>query len=1035
MPSVIAAVAIGAIAGGAGLAAFSAGVVAFFGGSAALAGAVIFGGLAAVSHFLTPGAKAIGTTGDVSSTSRASVMRPRWILGRARVGGYLVFYGEREDGRTADMAIVLGAGPMDAVERIWVNGEEITLEFSGNNITSPDYPDGQLEIWMYLAGDGQDGLTLDSAYEEWDKDVHRLTGKAWVHVKMTQPKYGRNFDNRVWNGLPRIEYLVRGLKFTWPDQATAAWTDNAAACRYWFQTQRRGTPAAAIDLASFRAAFWVCDELISTNLGDTLSGYNPTSKRYAIDGVVHADEDSSTIEAEMDFAWQGHVIEVNGILYFRPGQDRPVVGDVDETNIIEALELFPQLSLEERINAATMVIPQSGSHDWLPFEVPEVTDSTAMVKDGEKRSRSLGSRSFLSDPIAALRILNIQLKRARASAGYRFRIMPGPAFEAFRWLPTDRIRLTSEELGLKDKLVEIGAMTIEPDWSIIVLLSDAPDGLYNSELIDPPLLPKKLTVPTRTAPAAAEAVNEFLPQVNGDIGDDATFVGDNIASVECADGFTTVTFVNLVEEPYRLEIELQHPDGEASDYIELTWELIEKDSEGFKIRSYRRYSAGLLSGQGDIYRPTCLPFEVSVFLERGDNIHRIGAEMGIPSDPSGLSFSRDAMGQVTASGAAIIIDGTQYASGFPESRVEYQVSIKSAQRLDDEDGFSVPYADGIASWWRWIRLQPNTAYTMLVRSRHFLRNADGKLGYPRNVRISNIVEMAYTTPSSGGPGTLDYIEFTAPGGGAMVAEFYGSFNYPERSRGYRFVKIEYAVSDTGPWMQSARFLLPSRARNRRIIRAGDSDFVNGTTYYLRARLENPSDNSAWVERTVTTSGSAPMPPAQPVAECAPGDGKITITRPAAVAGVTFEWRYQAKVGGTWSDWTVFAGATVEQTGLTNGTAYTVEVRGRNSDGVSPSDSADCTPRQLMLPGRPTTTFFGESGRYLWRRASIHLATSVEGRYRLSGGEWSEWAEPTVMTSNGFDGFDKLAAGNYDVEVRGRNADGPGPAQSSTVTVT
>jgi len=62
-----------------------------------------------------------------------SVIPKRWVVGRARVSGGLVWFGE--DGRYQYQVLVLSAGACDGIERVWAHGEEVEMVRNGNVLT------------------------------------------------------------------------------------------------------------------------------------------------------------------------------------------------------------------------------------------------------------------------------------------------------------------------------------------------------------------------------------------------------------------------------------------------------------------------------------------------------------------------------------------------------------------------------------------------------------------------------------------------------------------------------------------------------------------------------------------------------------------------------------------------------------------------------------------------------------------------------------------------------------------------------------
>lgn len=346
MPPAIAAIGVGAALGAAS--------AAIAGATAAgiLAAAAIGGALSGLSALLAPKPPKLdlGTQrADTRHTVFSAVSPARWVPGRALVGGVMVYYGEANDGRTVRMAFVISEGACDAIERVWVDGDEVpmerTLSAAGNGeyILRPPAGNryrGKISVTEYFAADGTQGAGLRNRVSDWTAE-HKLEGVSWVHVRLDQPNYGNDIDKRFWHRLPEINFLVRGLKFTWPGQATPAWTDNAAAIRYWWLRTRRGIPDAAIDHASVRAAVSLCGAQVTADLPEGYDDYATTSARYAVNGVIHADDDPEQVEAELDFAWQGWVVETAGVHHFRPGADRPIARTVTPDDIIETGEVQP----------------------------------------------------------------------------------------------------------------------------------------------------------------------------------------------------------------------------------------------------------------------------------------------------------------------------------------------------------------------------------------------------------------------------------------------------------------------------------------------------------------------------------------------------------------------------------------------------------------------------------------------------------------------------------------------------------------------
>ena len=125
----------------------------------ALQGALLFAGLAAAQYLLTPklSAPSLQTTRTLN-TIRTEIEPARWVIGKQKIGGVMVFGQENKEqirvGRRPDMqtrkdgdvdawrgqyfsyVVLLAEEPLDGIERIWVNGVEQPIRF-GRTMTAP----------------------------------------------------------------------------------------------------------------------------------------------------------------------------------------------------------------------------------------------------------------------------------------------------------------------------------------------------------------------------------------------------------------------------------------------------------------------------------------------------------------------------------------------------------------------------------------------------------------------------------------------------------------------------------------------------------------------------------------------------------------------------------------------------------------------------------------------------------------------------------------------------------------------------------
>ena len=524
-------------------------------------------GTALVSRLLRP-RRRIEALDGAKSTIQSEIVPARWILGEGVLApGALVYFGSA--GRDARMALVLSEGECGRIRnRVKIDGQSVPLVRTADadgDLLKPQAASkfaDKIEFREYFKGDGTQGTHMRTAaptetytydqgdgtygsfpnygtefqrrqgqdepyvtpFPEWTA-AHQLQGLSWVYVRLTQPEYGTDIDKRFWTRVPNLEFLVDGLKITWPGEATPTTTSNAAAVRYWWETERRGRVASAIDAASFTAAYALSDEDVdATNGGaDPLpAGYDAwptTSKRYSIRGVFASGDDIGGVEDRLDVAWAGEVVESAGSLYFRPGVDRPSLLSIGDAQIIEPPVARPWPALQERVNALTGEIPQSAQHDWSSLSLPQVPESVtpaALERAGGKRSGHV-RLAYISDPLTAGRLLAVNLRRGQESLRIQVVVTPGETFERTGLIPTDRVLLTNSEYGLVQSRFEVERVLIRQDGAVALTLREDLVGTYDDTLVLPPLEPRVIRLEDdRQVPDVAGLTSDEIAETGSD---------------------------------------------------------------------------------------------------------------------------------------------------------------------------------------------------------------------------------------------------------------------------------------------------------------------------------------------------------------------------------------------------------------------------------------------------------------------------------------------------------------------------------------
>ena len=347
-------------------------------------------------------------------------------------------------------------------------------------------------------------------------DTYEANGSGVAFVRLVQPvrkvlqDAGEERD-LVWNSIPNIEYLVRGIRIRWPKDATGAltdepaWTENAAAIIWWFLTERMGYRADEIDAGAFRAAYDRCAEVVRpTGQPD---GYPESYTRYTVNGTISADDDPSTVLRELLFAMAGSLVEIDDKLHMFAGTERAATKTLGDADIIETGEIRPAPALQDRSNAMTMGLVESAEHDYTAYEMPKFVDADGLARDRRELLTEMGSRAFVNHPARAQMLMAIAMRRSRGQAIHSYRVRRGDPAGAtvadrnanFLLVPGERILVTDSEAGLVSVPMEVMEVDLEADMSVGLVLRHSPPGIYADDAVSLPALVPTPALPPRTA--------------------------------------------------------------------------------------------------------------------------------------------------------------------------------------------------------------------------------------------------------------------------------------------------------------------------------------------------------------------------------------------------------------------------------------------------------------------------------------------------------------------------------------------------------
>ena len=481
-----------------GLTALGVGAVAALTGGAAAAylglkvvKSAVIGGVAGALHVLTARSAPVGSSRS-QVVLREKLGPAQWVVGRARTAGRIAYSEIR--GSTLHLALLLSEGECDGLESIILDDKEIGLAVDGNGYRAAAAINGVLDsstpvvkITPYFGADGNGGASLRAVSARGWTESDRLTGKAWAHVELNQWVGGRS----VFERMPKIEVVMRGLKLTWPGQPTPTWTESTAAIRWWWETERKGVPTDEIDLYSVIEAHGLCTDILEYELPPEMrstygidGGAIARSMRYAAGGVIFSDDRPQSVDQQFDLAWSGSVVMDGGVRRFLPGGSRKSVRQIGGDDIAEFLGRVRGVSPALGMTAIRMSLAQSTYHHFAPLSMPP---HVAGMPPGSLPYRELdaGTAALINSPLQAGRTQGWLLNRARGDERWQYRLLPGGNMENLQYRLGEVCTVFDDKNGINGDAMVVESVDVQEDWTVVLSLSPQLD--WTPVWVAPPL--------------------------------------------------------------------------------------------------------------------------------------------------------------------------------------------------------------------------------------------------------------------------------------------------------------------------------------------------------------------------------------------------------------------------------------------------------------------------------------------------------------------------------------------------------------------
>ena len=206
--------------------------------------------------------------------------------------------------------------------------------------------------------------------------------------------------------------------------------------------------------------------------------------------------------------------------------------------------------------------------------------------------------------------------------------------------------------------------------------------------------------------------------------------------------------------------------------------------------------------------------------------------------------------------------------------------------------------------------------------------------------------------------------------------------------------------------------------------------TDGTSYEVRVRTVTSVGDGASSTPAFGTPASPPAPPTQTSVQRGNGELTVALTAGSNGGSAITDYEYTIDGGTTWVS-TGQATGPVTISGLNNGQSYTVQMRAINAVGTS-GGSNQLTSAPAAVPPAPTLTLTpGDT------TVSVSAVFAADGGAPLTKIEYSVDGGATWIDTHSLSGNIALTGlpngTSTEVQVRGTNAIGTGPAETGSAT--
>jgi len=300
----------------------------------------------------------------------------------ARVRGYGVFLlggtralFEAQNGKLHQIN-VLHHGAIDEITGWLVDGEEVTLDGSGNVTTGSAA--GHMRIRSILSGNGGNYAAARAAFPTIWTTEHRLAGLATSYVEMTAPSLSRLQQVFPRQSNTLVQAICRQSLVRDPRTGVVGFSDltGPAAMDYLTHPDGYRIPLSAVNEASFAAFTVLCNQNVPIAAGGT-------EKRYRIGGYYTLEDAPKDVLTRILATADAQIyMDTDGRAAIMGGRWVEPDVTIDATDILEIVigDGFDEFS-DFNILKGTLIDP---TQRWQEAEVDPLIDAVSLLTQPER---------------------------------------------------------------------------------------------------------------------------------------------------------------------------------------------------------------------------------------------------------------------------------------------------------------------------------------------------------------------------------------------------------------------------------------------------------------------------------------------------------------------------------------------------------------------------------------------------------------------------------------------------------------------------